>query len=143
MHTPAEIKLYFVICRPMPYEQPGVLLSDLNKSAYVIETIKADHEYEKLDKYNRAYKEIKVAPNPPKLPDQQRLPPSSVGHGDYNFTQCPAYVAVAHSNQLAETSLVQSAGATATKGSLEVQEGNIDDVKDDEAYENVAAVSTS
>ena len=138
----------------MPYEQPGVLLSDINRAAYnrnEIKSIEADHEYEMLDKYNQAYEEIKVAsdpslaPDPPKLPDQHRLPPSSAG--GYDFTQCPAYVPIAHGNQQAETSLTQPAGTTATaaKVSSEVStrskdhDGNSDDVEDNETYENVAA----
>ena len=129
----------------MPYEEPGVLL---NKAAYEIKSTEANHEYEMLDKYNQAYEEIKVVPRPPKLPDQQGLPPSSTG--DYDITQCPAYIPVVHGNQQGqqtETSLMQPApDTTATKNSSGVmstgnkdQDGNSDDVKDDETYINVAA----
>ena len=120
----------------------------LNKVAYEIKTTEADHEYEMLDKYNQAYEDIKVVPRPPKLSDQQGLPPLSAG--DYDITQCPAYIPVAHGNQQgqqAETSLMQPApDTTATKDSSEVmsigdkdQNGNSDDVKDDATYWNVAA----
>ena len=126
----------------MPYEEPGVLL---NKVAYEIKNTEPDHEYEMLDKYNQAYEEIKVVPRPPKLPDQQGLPPSSAG--DYDITQCPAYVPVTQQGQQAETSLMQPAtGTTATIGSSDVmstgdkdQDGNSGDAKDNETYWNVAA----
>ena len=106
-----------------------MLLSDINRAAYnrnEIKSVEADHEYEMLDKYNQAYKEIKVASDPSLAPE--------------DFTQCPAYVPIAHGmrNQQAETSLMQPAGTTATaaKVSSEVstrskdQDGNSDDVED-------------
>ena len=83
-----------IICRPLPYEEPGgVMLSDLsstNKERGVYETIEADHEYEILDKYNQAYEEVQAPP--PKPAPVQPQPPSSAG--DYEFTNCPAYVPV-------------------------------------------------
>ena len=72
----------------MPYEQPRVLLRDINRFTEIKGTASEDYAgYEMLDKYNRAYEEI-----PRKLPNQRGLPspPSSAGV-DYNITQCPAY----------------------------------------------------
>ena len=80
----------------MPYEQPGVMLSDLsptNKERELYETIEADHEYEILDKYNQAYEDVKVPPPKPK-PEAEAVQPLS-STGDYEFTQCPAYISVA------------------------------------------------
>ena len=68
------------------------MLSDLsttNKEREVYETIEADHEYEILDKYSQAYEEVQAPPPKPELPVQPQ-PPSSAG--DYELTQCPAYV---------------------------------------------------
>ena len=98
-----------------------MLLSDINKTACETKNGEAEHEYEMLDKYNQEYEEIKVIPRP--QPTQQA--------GDqYDITQCPAYVPVAHGNQQTETSLVQPTDSTtATK----------DDVEDNETYCNVAA----
>ena len=87
----------------MPYEAPGnVILSDLspttNKEREVYETIEADHEYEILDKYNQAtYDDVKLPPPAKPQPTEaeavQLQPMASTG--DYEFTQCPAYVPVA------------------------------------------------
>ena len=85
--------------RPVPYEVPGsVMLSDLSptdKEREVYETIEADHEYEILDKYNQPYEDVKVPPPKPKAEAEavQLQPLSSTG--DYEFTQCPAYVPMA------------------------------------------------
>ena len=49
-----------------------------------------DHDYEMLDKYSQAHEELRV---PATQPVQQQQPLSSIG--DYNLTQCPAYVPVA------------------------------------------------
>ena len=140
--------LLLLLCRPMPYEQPRVLLRDINRFTEIKGTASEDYAgYEMLDKYNRAYEEI-----PRKLPDQRGLPsfPSSAG-ADYDITQCPAYVSVAHGNQKgqqAETSLMHpypAPGTTATKDSSEMsawlgkhqdQDGNSED---NETYWNVAA----
>ena len=135
----------------MSYEQPGVLLSDINRAANEIKSTEADNHYEMLDNYNpwQAYKEIKVV-QPAKLPDQQGLPGPPSSAGDCDITQCPAYVPIAHGNQQgqqAETSLMQPApGTTATIDSSEMmstgskdQDGNSEDVKDNETYWNVAA----
>ena len=69
------------------------MLSDLsptNKEREVYETIKAVHEYKILDKYNQPqYDDIKV-PTPKPEPVQPQ--PLSAPAGDYEFTQCPAYV---------------------------------------------------
>ena len=90
----------------MPYEAPGnVILSDLspttNKEREVYETIETtDHEYEILDKYNQAtatYDDVKIPPpakpQPAEAEAVQLQPMASTG--DYEFTQCPAYVPVA------------------------------------------------
>ena len=72
------------------------MLSDLSpttKERDVYETIEADHEYEILDKYNLnqpQYDDVKVPPPAEPKPEVQ-LQPS----GDYEFTQCPAYVPMA------------------------------------------------
>ena len=72
------------------------MLSDLSptdKEKEVYETIEADHEYEILDKYNQPqYDDVKV-PTPKPEPVQPQ--PLSAPAGDYEFTQCPAYVPVA------------------------------------------------
>ena len=92
-----------VLHRPLPYEASAagsVMLSDLsptNKEREVHETIEtADHEYEILDNYNQ---DIKVSP-PDKAEVVQMQPLPSTG--DYEFTQCLAYIPVAttsiHSN---------------------------------------------
>jgi hypothetical protein len=98
-----------------------------------------------LDKYNPNYEEIKAV-EPLNLSDQRGVPPSSAG--DYDITQCPAYIPVAHGNQegqLAETSLIRPASTTATKDSSEIstgldknQDGNLDNIEDNETYWNVA-----
>ena len=78
------------------------MLSDLspttNKEREVCETIEADHEYEILDKYNQAtYEDVKIPPTAKPQPAEaeavqlQPLPAT----GDYEFTQCPAYVPMA------------------------------------------------
>ena len=79
--------------RPLPYEAPGsVMLSDLSPTTkerdVYAETIEADHEYEILDRYSQPqYDDVKVPPPKPEV----QLQPS----GDYEFTQCPAYVPMA------------------------------------------------
>ena len=96
--------------RPLPYGAPGsVMLSDLspttNEESEVYETIGADHEYEILDKYNQAtYDDVKIPPpakpQPAEAEAVQLQPLASTG--DYEFTQCPAYIPMAttsiHSN---------------------------------------------
>ena len=93
----------------MPYEQPGVMLSDLSttsKERGVYETVEADHEYEILDKYNQAYEEVQAPPPKPAPVAVQPQPASSAG--DYEFTDCPAYIPVAttsiHGNDKREAS---------------------------------------
>ena len=88
-----------ILHRPLPYEAPGsVMLNDLsptNKEREVYEAIEANHEYEILDKYNQPYEDVKIPPPKPKPETEavqlQPLPST----GDYEFTQCPAYVPVA------------------------------------------------
>ena len=77
------------------YEQPVVMLSDIShgseeRAAY--ESAEVDHEYEKLDKYNQIYDEVRIPEAPP--PKQEQQQKSSSGD-DYELTQCPAYVPVA------------------------------------------------
>ena len=104
-----------IICRQVPYKEPQALLSDLSRPRVANEIIKntgSEADYEMLDNYNPDYEDIKVV-EPLSLPDRRGLPPSSVG--DYNITQCPAYIPIAHGNQQAETSLIQSAGTATAK----------------------------
>ena len=81
------------------------MLSDLlqspttNKEREVYEAIGADHEYEILDKYNQAtatYEDVKIPPlakpQPTEAEAVQLKPMASTG--DYEFTQCPAYVPI-------------------------------------------------
>ena len=92
-----------VLRRPLPYEVPGsVVLSNLSQptsTREVYETIEtADHDYEILDKYSPAtYEDIKVPPTakpkPAEVEAVQLQPMASTG--DYEFTQCPAYVPMA------------------------------------------------
>ena len=73
----------------MPYEEPGVMLSDISHvyTNKACEDVEADHEYEVLDKYNQAYESIQVSQAPPPKQEQQQSSPA----GDYELTQCPAY----------------------------------------------------
>ena len=69
------------------------MLSDLSrvrKETEAYENVGVDHEYEILDKYSQPY-EIPVAP-PPKQEQHQKSSPAA--GGDYELTQCPAYVPV-------------------------------------------------
>ena len=92
----------------MPYELPGVKLSNIShtsKEREVHESVETDHEYEMVDKYNRACEDIPVPQAPPPKLEQQQ----SSSAGDYGLTQCPAYVPVIHSNRQTKTSLMQPA----------------------------------
>ena len=91
-----------------------------NEESEVYETIEADYEYEILDKYNQAtYDDVKIPPPAKPQPAEaevvQLQPMASTG--DYEFTQCPAYVPVAttsiHSNTTkpAETPSTQPTAA--------------------------------
>ena len=81
------------MCRARPYEEPGmVVLSNLSTTRDVYETIKADHEYEVLGKFNPTYAEIE--PQPSVKPESVQLQPLSSA-GGFEFTQCPAYDPVA------------------------------------------------
>ena len=78
------------------YDQPGVMLSDLSqvsKETEAYESVKVDHEYEILDKYSQPYDEVQIPEAPP--PQQEQQETSSPAAGDYELTQCPAYVPVA------------------------------------------------
>ena len=76
-------------------------ISHTSKEREAHESVEADHEYEVLDKYNQAYEDIQVSQVPP--PKQEQQQSSSVG--DYELTQCPAYVSVTHCNQQTQSSL--------------------------------------
>jgi hypothetical protein len=81
------------------------MLSDLqspaSKEREVYETIETtDHEYEILDKYSQAatYEDVKIPPPAkpkPEAAEAVQLQPLPASTGDYEFTQCPAYVSVA------------------------------------------------
>ena len=83
--------------RPLPYGAPGnVMLSDIspttNEESEIYETIEADHEYEILDKYYQAaYDDAPPAKPQPTVAEAVQLQPMA-STGDYEFTQCPAYV---------------------------------------------------
>ena len=84
------------------------MLSDLsftNKERGVYETIEVDHEYEILDKYNQPqYDDVKIPPiksKPAEAESAQLQPLPSTG--DYEFTQCPAYIPVATTNVIGTT----------------------------------------
>ena len=90
MHS--RLKLY----RPVAYEQPEIMLSKLPPTRDIYEAVEADHEYEIPDKYNQPqYDDVKIPPPMPEPAEaesvQLRPLPST---GDYEFTQCPAYVPV-------------------------------------------------
>ena len=99
-----------ISCSSLPYEVPGgVMLSELSSPANkerdidVYVTVEADHEYEILDKYNQPH--VKAPPPKPKPETKtavqlQPLPST----GDYEFTQCPAYVSVTTTNVIGNAS---------------------------------------
>jgi hypothetical protein len=114
--------IVLLLYRPLPYEVPGnVVLSNLSPTREVYETVDtADHEYEILDKFSQAatYEDIKIPlPTKPKSEAEavQLQPLSSTGN--YEFTQCPAYVSVAttsihgNTNKPAETPSTQPTAA--------------------------------
>ena len=79
------------MCRARPYEE--VVLSNLSTTRDVYETIKANHEYEVLGKFNPTYAEIE--PQAPSVkPESVQLQTLSSA-GGFEFTQCPAYDPVA------------------------------------------------
>ena len=111
-----------LLCRSLPHEAPGsVMLSDLspsNKEGEVYEAIEADNEYEILDKYSQAYDDIKIPPtaNLPKPEADAVKLQSFPAAGDYEFTQCPAYVTiVATTNVLGNTNKYPSIQRTAAQ----------------------------
>ena len=121
--------------RPMPYEQPGVMLSDTShasKEREANENVEVDHEYEVLDKYSQAYEDVQVSPAPPPKQEQQQ----SSSAGDYELTQCPAYVPVTHGNKQTETTLTQPP-TTEVEGKGHGVSRADDDNKDNETYETM------
>ena len=130
----------------MPHEQPGVILSDIthtSKERHADDSVDVNNEYEVLDKYSQAYEEIQVSQAPPPKQEQQQ----SSSAGDYELTQCTAYVPVTHGNQLTETSLMQPTTVcctdhevAATAGAKDQGKGGTDDDqkdKDNGTYETV------
>ena len=95
----------------LPYELPGVMLSDASYTNKEREANVADHEYEVLDKYCQDYEDVQVPQAPPPMQERQQ----SSSAGDYELTQCPAYVTVIHSNQHTETSLMQPSTLCSTE----------------------------
>jgi hypothetical protein len=98
------------------------MLSNLQSpTREVYETIETtDHEYEILDKFSQAatYEDIKVPPPAKPKPEAEavQLKPLS-STGNYEFTQCPAYVSMAttsihgNANKPAETPSTQPTAA--------------------------------
>ena len=83
-----------------------------------------------LDKYNQAYDDIQVPQAPPQKQEQQQ----SSSAGDYELTQCPAYVPVTHGNQHTETSLMQPP-TLSSKGTAADNDQN--DKQNEGVYETV------
>lgn len=67
-------------------------LSTFNEEKNIYDNVDADHVYEipVLDEHNQIYEEVQ-APSP--NPESSQLQPLSSA-GDFEFTQCPAYVSV-------------------------------------------------
>ena len=84
------------------------MLHNLSLAREVCDTTEADHEYEILDQYNQAYEDVKIPPLKYEPANVQLQKPLS-STGDYDYTQCPAYVSVAtagiHGNQDALTTV--------------------------------------
>ena len=96
--------LIIITLRPtatLVYEQPGVMLSDLSRVSEEAEANDSDHEYEVLDKYSQPY-EIPEA-SPTKQDQQQKSSPAG---GDYELTECPAYVPVATSTGIPDSTVL-------------------------------------
>ena len=78
------------------------MLHNLSAAREVCDATEADH-YEILDKYitSQAYEYIEMPPPRSELANVQLQQPLS-STGDYDYTQCPAYISVAttsiHSN---------------------------------------------
>ena len=109
------------------------MLSDLspttnyNKESEVYETIEADHEYEILDKYNlAAYDDVKIPPPAkpqPAVAEAVQLQPMA-STGDYEFTQCPAYVPMTTTNIHGNTKPAETPSAAAHDDQKDVDECN-------------------
>ena len=67
-------------------------LSTFNEERNLYETVETDHVYEipVLDEHSQIYEEVR-APSP--KPEPSQLQPLSSA-GDFELTQCPAYVSV-------------------------------------------------
>jgi hypothetical protein len=89
-----------------------VILSDLSPTREIYETIEtADHEYEVLDMYHQAtYEEIIIKPD---TADTVQLQPLAIT-GDYDFTQCPAYVPMATTSIHGNTNKLNKLAAAET-----------------------------
>ena len=93
------------------------------KESELYDNIEGDPEYEIPDKYRPAYDDVIILQ--PSLLNPK--PPSS--GGQYELTQCPAYVPVVHSNQPAESSPTQqpaSSGDVTTSGDVSTSAGVYD-----------------
>ena len=75
----------------------SVILSDVSTTNKERETFEnetdIDHVYEIVDNYNHAYENVKISPTAKPMPETQLQPLPSTG--DYELTQCPAYVTMA------------------------------------------------
>jgi hypothetical protein len=101
----------------MPSEVPGNdILSPTNEERGIYATIKSTgHEYEILDKYcgNQVYEDISPLAKP--KPEAEAVQLQPLPSGDYEFTQCPAYISMAttsihhNNNKPAETPSTQPA----------------------------------
>ena len=77
---------------PLASDLPGVMLSDIimNKEKGV-ENV--DHEYEVLDQYSQPLSQADQVTKDTNEQTKQQL------SGEYELTECPAYVPIAHGNQ--------------------------------------------
>lgn len=127
--------------RPMPYELPGVKLSDIShvsKERQSNVSVEADNEYVVIDQteYDQAYEEVRVPLAPHPKQEQQQ----SSSTDDYELVQCRAYIPVTHGNQQTETTLTQPSTAVvaaARDTDQGMSEDDDHDKKDSEAYEYV------
>ena len=123
--------------RTAPYELSGVMLSDISHTTKERQdhvSVEADHEYEILDKYSQAYEEIQAPQAPPPKQEQQQL--SSVGN--YELTQCPAYIPVTYGNKQTGVSLMQptTTGSTDEAAAAEDKGQGMSKADDDQKKDN-------
>ena len=90
------------------------------KESELYDNIEGDPEYETPDKYRPAYDDVIIPQRAqPSLLNPE--PPSS--GGQYELTQCPAYVPIVHGNQPTESSSTQQ---PATSGDITTSTGVYD-----------------